>query len=143
MCSGWPPRIKPKTEIDLEQEQTPTRREQAESTKRRLGLEKLRNGWFVNALSATPSLCSELPRFRFGFVFGFAWAVAGLWARASVQLDIPPRAQWDNNNGYCGECSIQQCALYYGTYISQYRAREIVYPTSQSRRFYRIRLTVP
>jgi hypothetical protein len=75
---------------------------------------------------------SELARFRFGFVFGFAWAVAGLWARASVQLDIPPRAQWDNNNGYCGECSIQQCALYFGTYISQYRAREIVYPTSQA-----------
>jgi len=47
----------------------------------------------------------------------------------SVQLDIPPRLQWDNNNGYCGECSIQQAALYYGTYISQYRAREIIDPT--------------
>ena len=51
------------------------------------------------------------------------------WAAASVQLDIPPRLQWDNNNGYCGECSIQQIALYYGAYISQYRAREIIDPT--------------
>jgi hypothetical protein len=51
------------------------------------------------------------------------------WVAASVQLDIPPRLQWDNNNGYCGECSIQQIALYYGTYISQYRVREIIDPT--------------
>ena len=55
--------------------------------------------------------------------------VAVCWAAASVQLDIPPRLQWDNNNGYCGECSIQQIALYYGTYVSQYRAREIIDPT--------------
>ncbi len=55
--------------------------------------------------------------------------VAVFWAAASVQLDIPPRLQWDNNNGYCGECSIQQIALYYGAYISQYRAREIIDPT--------------
>jgi hypothetical protein len=48
-----------------------------------------------------------------------------------VQLDIPPREQWDNNAGYCGECTIQQIALYYGTYISQYRAREIIDPTQQ------------
>jgi len=66
-----------------------------------------------------------------GVVLGLAWALAGPWARASVQLDIPPRKQWDNNNGYCGECSIQQCALYYGTYISHYRAREIIDPTQQ------------
>jgi len=36
---------------------------------------------------------------------------------------------WNYNNGYCGECSIQQIALYYGTYVSQYRAREIIDPT--------------
>lgn len=40
-------------------------------------------------------------------------------------LDIPPRLQWENNNGYCGEASIQTAALYYGTYISQNLAREI------------------
>lgn len=64
-------------------------------------------------------------------MFGFAWVVAGLWAHASIQLNIPPREQWDNNNGYCGECSIQQCALFFGTYISQYNAREIIDPTQQ------------
>jgi hypothetical protein len=48
-----------------------------------------------------------------------------------MQLDLPPRRQWDNNNGYCGETSIQQAALYFGTYISQYRAREIIDPTQQ------------
>jgi hypothetical protein len=64
-------------------------------------------------------------------LLGLAWAAAGLWARASVQLDMPPRAQWFNNNGYCGECSIQQCALYFGAYISQYRAREIIDPTQE------------
>ena len=52
-------------------------------------------------------------------------------AGASVQLDIPPRKQWDNNNGYCGECSIQQIALYFGTYISQYHARAIIDPTQR------------
>jgi len=64
-------------------------------------------------------------------VSGFVWAAAAFWAHASVQLDIPPRLQWDNNNGYCGECSIQQIALYYGTYVSQYNAREIIDPTQQ------------
>jgi hypothetical protein len=48
-----------------------------------------------------------------------------------MQLDIPPRRQWDNNNGYCGETSIQQGALHFGAYISQYRAREIIDPTQQ------------
>lgn len=52
-------------------------------------------------------------------------------ARASVQLDIPCRLQWDNNSGYCGETSIQQAALLFGTYVSQYRAREIIDPTQQ------------
>lgn len=62
---------------------------------------------------------------------GLLWAMSCVWANASVQLDIPPRAQWDNSHGYCGECSIQQFALYYGTYISQYRVREIIDPTQQ------------
>jgi hypothetical protein len=66
-----------------------------------------------------------------GLLLALAWAIAGLWARASVQLDIPPRAQWFNNNGYCGECCIQQCALYFGAYISQYRAREIIDPAQE------------
>lgn len=40
------------------------------------------------------------------------------------QLDIPWRHQWLNDGGYCGELCIQSIALYYGTYISQYWARE-------------------
>lgn len=59
------------------------------------------------------------------------WLSGSMSALASVQLDIPPRRQWDNNNGYCGECSIQQIALFYGTYISQYRIREIIDPTQE------------
>jgi len=62
---------------------------------------------------------------------GLLWAFAVPAARASIQLDIPPRLQWDNNNGYCGECSIQQIALFFGTYISQYRARAIIDTTQQ------------
>ena len=46
-------------------------------------------------------------------------------------LDIPPREQWDNNGGYCGELVIQQIGLYYGTYVSQYQARAIVDPAQQ------------
>ena len=68
-----------------------------------------------------------LSRFR----FVVAWALVALPAAASIQLDIPPRRQWDNKHGYCGECTIQQIALYYGTYISQYRARAIIDPTQE------------
>jgi len=66
------------------------------------------------------------PTFRLAFVL---FCLANLPAGASVQLNIPPRLQWDEKNGYCGECSIQQIALYYGTYISQYNARAIIDPT--------------
>ena len=44
----------------------------------------------------------------------------------SAVLNIPPRRQWDNSNGYCGSCSIQQIALYYGSYVSQSVCRRIV-----------------
>src|SRR5262245_21846437 len=33
-------------------------------------------------------------------------------ASPSRQLPIPPRDQWPNANGYCGEMSIQSIALY-------------------------------
>jgi hypothetical protein len=41
------------------------------------------------------------------------------------QLDIPPRVQWNNADGYCGETSIQSIALYYGTWVSQQLARTL------------------
>ncbi len=64
---------------------------------------------------------------------GLVWmaVLSALSAVASVQLNIPPRRQWDNGLGYCGECSVQQAALYYGTYISQYQVRGLVDPTQQ------------
>jgi hypothetical protein len=37
----------------------------------------------------------------------------------SIQLPIPPRTQWNNADGYCGETSIQSIALYYGTWVSE------------------------
>lgn len=57
-------------------------------------------------------------------------APAGAIAYGQV-LDIPPRLQWDEKNGYCGECSVQQIALYYGAYLSQYKIREIFDPTQK------------
>jgi hypothetical protein len=47
-------------------------------------------------------------------------------------LPIPPRLQWDELGGYCGECSIQQAALYFGTYVSQYASRAIINPNQKS-----------
>lgn len=41
------------------------------------------------------------------------------------QNNIPPRLQWDNNSGYCGEVSLISAGLYYGQYLSQYDARAI------------------
>jgi len=50
----------------------------------------------------------------------------------SVQLEIPPRLQWDDIDGYCGECSIQQAGLYFGTYVSQFVCRGIINPNQNS-----------
>lgn len=51
----------------------------------------------------------------------------------SVHLDIPPRYQWNENNGYCGETSMISALLYYGGYMSQYTMRDIANNhTSQS-----------
>lgn len=46
-------------------------------------------------------------------------------------LPIAPRLQWRDRAGYCGECAIQQCALYYGNYVSQYVCRQIIDTTQQ------------
>lgn len=47
-------------------------------------------------------------------------------AATTVRLPIPPRLQWDDLDGYCGECCIQQAALGFGTYVSQYVCRGII-----------------
>lgn len=43
----------------------------------------------------------------------------------SVSNPIPPRLQWNENYGYCGEVSFISAGLYYGQYLSQYDARAI------------------
>jgi hypothetical protein len=43
----------------------------------------------------------------------------------SVSNSIPPRLQWNENNGYCGEVAFISAGLYYGQYLSQYDARAI------------------
>ncbi len=37
--------------------------------------------------------------------------------------NIPPRFQWNQNNGYCGEVSLISAGMYYGQYLSQFDAR--------------------
>jgi hypothetical protein len=39
--------------------------------------------------------------------------------------DIPPRYQWDENSGYCGEVSLISAGLFYGQYASQYDVRAL------------------
>jgi hypothetical protein len=50
----------------------------------------------------------------------------------TVRLPIAPRLQWEELDGYCGECCIQQAALYFGTYVSQYVCRGIINPNQKS-----------
>lgn len=53
-------------------------------------------------------------------------------APLTTRMSIAPRRQWDERNGYCGECSIQQAALFFGTYVSQYVCRAIINTNQQS-----------
>jgi len=48
-------------------------------------------------------------------------------ANLTTLLPIPPRYMWGwggPSNGFCGECSFQSAALYYGSYVSQELIRE-------------------
>ena len=42
--------------------------------------------------------------------------------------DLPPRIEWDENNGYCGETSYIVAGLYFGQYCSQYAVRALTSP---------------
>jgi len=44
---------------------------------------------------------------------------------STLILPIPPRLQWENGHGYCGETSIQAIALYHGVWISQQIVRNV------------------
>jgi hypothetical protein len=43
----------------------------------------------------------------------------------SVVIDIPPRVQWENNYGYCGETALISAGLFYGQSLSQYTVRSL------------------
>lgn len=55
--------------------------------------------------------------------FGYSYHSYDLTDTNYYANTIPPRYQWDSNNGYCGEVSLISAGLYYGQYISQYGAR--------------------
>ncbi|HTA60922.1 MAG TPA: T9SS type A sorting domain-containing protein [Bacteroidia bacterium] len=57
--------------------------------------------------------------------FIFLVCITQLNAQVTSELPIAPRIQWPNNNGYCGENSIQACGLYYGNYISEGLCRTV------------------
>ena len=44
----------------------------------------------------------------------------------TILNDVPPRYQWDENGGYCGEESLSSAAAAYGTYIDQYNMRALI-----------------
>ena len=46
----------------------------------------------------------------------------------SATINIPPRVQWMENYGYCGEMSFISAGLHFGQYLSQYDARAIATP---------------
>lgn len=48
------------------------------------------------------------------------------------RLPIQPRLQWEEMNGYCGECCVQQAALHFGTYVSQFVCRAMIDPNQKS-----------
>lgn len=56
------------------------------------------------------------------FIFVFTTVLS---TQTTILLDIPPRLQWPNNNGYCGETAVQSIYLYYGSYISEIQVRNI------------------
>lgn len=52
--------------------------------------------------------------------------------RVASRLPIQPRLQWEELDGYCGECCVQQAALHFGTYVSQFVCRAIINPNQKS-----------
>lgn len=73
------------------------------------------------------------PPFSFGlFLVGAIFVAAGSMSAEPPALEkqvevsnIPLRYQWNENGGYCGECSMIASGLCYGQYFSQYDARMI------------------
>ena len=53
--------------------------------------------------------------------------------RFQQAIDVPPRRQWNENSGYCGETSFISAGMYFGQYCSQFTARSIASPGVPSR----------
>jgi len=51
--------------------------------------------------------------------------LAGCVDAENVMLNIPPRSQWNNSDGYCGETSIQAAGLFYGCWVSEDLVRKV------------------
>jgi hypothetical protein len=51
-----------------------------------------------------------------------------------VLLNIPPRLQWNENQGYCGEVSLISAGLSLGQYLSQYDSRAAACKTTAQNR---------
>lgn len=63
--------------------------------------------------------------FSLFFMVGVAAVMMSAQGVNVQKNDLPPRLQWNENGGYCGEVSLISAGLYYGQYISQYDARAI------------------
>lgn len=86
---------------------------------------------------------AETPGMRIRVLSLFAGVcvlLAGVWAAPAgattgrsagwyeKALDSVPRAQWNANDGYCGETSVITAGLRFGQYTSQWTAREMASP---------------
>ncbi len=58
-------------------------------------------------------------------ILSLLFSAIGFASSKSVHNDIPPRLEWNENSGYCGEVCLISAGLYYGQYVSQYDARAI------------------
>lgn len=70
-----------------------------------------------------------------GVVAALAWAASPALASAAPErtwyqrgIDMPPRLQWNANDGYCGETSFISAGMYFGQYTSQWTARSLASP---------------
>jgi len=64
----------------------------------------------TTAFAASPKVAKDIP------------------SRNEFSLEIPPRLQWNENYGYCGETSFISAGLFFGQYCSQYEARRLASP---------------
>src|SRR5579859_6230620 len=79
----------------------------------------------VAGVTAVLCAASSLPAVASGTAVASSTPVASARSTAiySAAVDMPPRFQWNENFGYCGEVALISAGLFYGQYLSQYDAR--------------------